>query len=58
MLHFTTSLQHTSTAILIAWYQLTYFDAVLSFCKMTVPYPGYRVVEEACMTFEVGGNGG
>jgi hypothetical protein len=25
---------------------------------MAVLYPGYRVVEEPCMTFEGGGNGG
>jgi hypothetical protein len=30
---------------------------VLSFCKMTVPYPGYRIVEEVYMTYE-GGVGG
>jgi hypothetical protein len=36
---------HISTVILIAWYQLT-FDAMASLCKMTVPYPGYRLVEE------------
>jgi hypothetical protein len=25
---------------------------VLSFCKMTVPYPGYRIIEEVYMKYE------
>jgi hypothetical protein len=37
------NVRHTSTVILIAWYQLTYFDALSSY---SVPYLGYRIVEE------------
>jgi hypothetical protein len=41
--------RYTSTAMLVAWYQLTFWCMVLSFCKMEVLYPGYRIVEEVYM---------
>jgi hypothetical protein len=41
--HCSSYVRHTSIAILIAWYELIFWRIVLSFCKMTVPYPGYRV---------------
>jgi hypothetical protein len=56
MHHFTISQQqlvrHTSTAILIYLHNLTYFDAMASLCKMTVPYLGYRIVEEVYMKYK------
>jgi hypothetical protein len=33
--HCSSYVRHTSTTVLIAWYQLTYFDAMASLCKMT-----------------------
>jgi hypothetical protein len=48
--HCRSYVRHTSTAILIAGY-LTYFDALSSFCKITVPYPGFRIFQEADMKY-------
>jgi hypothetical protein len=29
----------------------SYLDAISSFCKMTMPYPGYRIVAEVYMKY-------
>jgi hypothetical protein len=44
--HCSSYVRHTSTANITAWYQLILWHIVLSFCKMTLPFPGYRIVEE------------